>query len=158
MENIILTQSTTAPFRSFLFQGHVLDEKGNKMSKSIGNVIDAHKLLADSSVDLLRFYFIWKSSPIESLNFSLQEMSSRPYQIMSTLYYLHIYFKQNSSFDKFEQEKHNLLWVLNNKLLGVADIWLLSKLQFLVNVVTEGFEKCRFHEAQKQLKNLLSIL
>ncbi|HEY6163879.1 MAG TPA: isoleucine--tRNA ligase [Nitrososphaeraceae archaeon] len=155
MENIILTQSTTAPFRSFLFQGHVLDEKGNKMSKSIGNVIDAHKLLADSSVDLLRFYFIWKSSPIESLNFSLQEMSSRPYQIMSTLYYLHIYFKQNSSFDKFEQEKHNLLWVLNNKLLGVADIWLLSKLQFLVKVVTEGFEKCRFHEAAKAIEEFI---
>ena len=155
MENIILTQSTTAPFRSFLFQGHVLDEKGNKMSKSIGNVIDAHKLLADSSVDLLRFYFIWKSSPIESLNFSLQEMSSRPYQIMSTLYYLHIYFKQNSSFDKFEQEKHNLLWVLNNKLPGVADIWLLSKLQFLVKVVTEGFEKCRFHEAAKAIEEFI---
>jgi isoleucyl-tRNA synthetase len=155
MENIILTQSTTAPFRSFLFQGHVLDEKGNKMSKSIGNVIDAHKLLADSSVDLLRFYFIWKSSPIESLNFSLQEMSSRPYQIMSTLYYLHIYFKQNSSFDKFEQEKHNLPWVLNNKLLGVADVWLLSKLQFLVKVVTEGFEKCRFHEAAKAIEEFI---
>jgi isoleucyl-tRNA synthetase len=155
MENIILTQNTTAPFRSFLFQGHVLDENGNKMSKSIGNVIDAHKLLADSPVDLLRFYFIWKSSPIESLNFSLQEMSSRPYQIMSTLYYLHVYFKQNSSFDKFEQEQHNLQWVLNNKLLGVADVWLLSKLQFLVKVVTEGFEKCRFHEAAKAIEEFI---
>ena len=155
MENIILTQSTNAPFRSFLFQGHVLDEKGNKMSKSIGNVIDAYKLLADSSVDLVRFYFIWKSSPIESLNFSLKEMSSRPYQIMSTLYYLHIYFKQNSSFDKFEQNKHDLSWVLNDKLLGVADIWLLSKLQNLVRVVTEGFEKCRLHESAKAIEEFI---
>jgi isoleucyl-tRNA synthetase len=155
MENIILTQSATAPFRSFLFQGHVLDEKGNKMSKSVGNVIDAYNLLSDSSVDLVRFYFIWKASPIESLNFSLQEMSSRPYQIISTLYYLHIYFKQNSSFDKFENEKHNLIWALNNRLLGLADIWLLSKLQNLVKVVTVAFERCRFHEAAKAIEEFI---
>ena len=155
MENIILTQSATAPFRSFLFQGHVLDEKGNKMSKSVGNVIDAYNLLSDSSVDLVRFYFIWKASPIESLNFSLQEMSSRPYQIISTLYYLHIYFKQNSSFDKFENEKHHLTWALNNRLLGLADIWLLSKLQNLVKVVTVAFERCRFHEAAKAIEEFI---
>jgi isoleucyl-tRNA synthetase len=155
MENIILTQSAAAPFRSFLFQGHVLDEKGNKMSKSIGNVIDAYNLLSDSSVDLVRFYFIWKASPIESLNFSLQEMSSRPYQIISTLYYLHIYFKQNSSFDKFESEKHHLTWVLNNRLLGLADTWLLSKLQNLVKVVTVAFERCRFHEAAKAIEEFI---
>ena len=155
MENIILTQSATAPFRSFLFQGHVLDEKGNKMSKSVGNVIDAYNLLSDSSVDLVRFYFIWKASPIESLNFSLQEMSSRPYQIISTLYYLHIYFKQNSSFDKFENEKHHLTWVLNNRLLGLADTWLLSKLQNLVKVVTVAFERCRFHEAAKAIEEFI---
>ena len=84
MENVILTQQAVAPFKAFLFQGHVLDEKGNKMSKSIGNVVDANNLMEENSVDLIRFYFIWKSSPIESLNFSVQEMASRPYQIMST--------------------------------------------------------------------------
>ena len=41
MENVIMKQVGAAPFRSFLFQGHVLDEKGNKMSKSLGNIIDA---------------------------------------------------------------------------------------------------------------------
>jgi isoleucyl-tRNA synthetase len=155
MENIILTQSAEPPFRSFLFQGHVLDEKGNKMSKSIGNVIDAHKLLLDNSVDLVRFYFIWKSSPIESLNFSLNEMSSRPYQIVSTLYYLHIYFKQNSSFDKFEKDIHHLKWVMKNNLLDLAGVWLLSKLQNLVKVVTSAFERSRFHEGAKAIEEFI---
>ncbi|MFL6344631.1 MAG: isoleucine--tRNA ligase [Nitrososphaeraceae archaeon] len=155
MENIILTQSAKAPFRSFLFQGHVLDEKGNKMSKSIGNVIDANKLLLDNSVDLVRFYFIWKSSPIESLNFSLNEMSSRPYQIVSTLYYLHIYFKQNSSFDKFEKDTHHLQWIIKNNLLDLAGVWLLSKLQNLVKVVTVAFERSRFHEGAKAIEEFI---
>src|ERR671939_1434759 len=155
MENIVLTQRAEAPFRSFLFQGHVLDEKGNKMSKSIGNVIDAHTLLTDNSVDLVRFYFIWKSSPIESLNFSLSEMSSRPYQIMSTLYYLHAYFKQNSTFDKFEKDRHNLKWIMDNSLLDLAGIWLISKLQNLVKVVTIAFERSRFHEGAKAIEEFI---
>ncbi|MDQ3902730.1 MAG: isoleucine--tRNA ligase [Thermoproteota archaeon] len=155
MENIILNQSAEAPFKSFLFQGHVLDEKGNKMSKSIGNVIDAHTLLLDNSVDIVRFYFIWKSSPIESLNFSLTEMSTRPYQIMSTLYYLHVYFKQNSTFDKFEKNKHNLKWVMENDLLDLPAIWLLSKLQNLVKVVTTAHERSRFHEGAKAIEEFI---
>src|ERR687885_58376 len=155
MENIVLTQSAEAPFRSFLFQGHVLDEKGNKMSKSIGNVIDAHTLLTDNPVDLVRFYFIWKSSPRESLNFSLNEMSSRPYQIMSTLYYLHAYFKQNSTFDKFEKDRHNLKWIMDNSLLDLAGIWLLSKLQNLVKSVTTALERSRFHESAKALEEFI---
>lgn len=155
IDNVILSQSAVAPFRSFLFQGHVMDEKGNKMSKSVGNVLDAHKLLGQNSVDLVRFYFMWKSSPIESLNFSLQEMKSRPYQVMSTLYYLHVYLKQNSIFDKFEQEKQHIKWVLDNNLLGLSEVWLLSKLQRLIKLVTVAFEKCRFHEGAKAIEEFI---
>ncbi|MDQ3967876.1 MAG: isoleucine--tRNA ligase [Thermoproteota archaeon] len=151
MENVIMKQSALAPFRSFLFQGHVLDEKGNKMSKSLGNIIEADTLLTQNPVDLVRLYFMWKSSPIESLNFSLDEMKTRPYQILSTLHNLHVYFKQNSEFDRFNQEKHTLNWVIDNKLLGLTEIWLLSKLQKLVVEVTEAFDQCRFHEAAKAM-------
>jgi isoleucyl-tRNA synthetase len=155
MENVILNQRAIAPFQSFLFQGHVLDEKGNKMSKSIGNIIDACELLSGNPVDLVRFYFIWKSSPVESMNFSLQEMVSRPHQIMNTLYHLHIYFKQNSKFDKFEQERHDLQWALDNNLLGLSEIWLLSKLQRLVAEVTVAFERCRFHEGARSIEEFI---
>jgi isoleucyl-tRNA synthetase len=151
MENVIMKQSAVAPFRSFLFQGHVLDEKGNKMSKSLGNIIEADALLTENPVDLVRLYFMWKSSPIESLNFSLDEMKTRPYQILSTLHNLHVYFKQNSEFDRFNQEKHTLNWVIDNKLLGLTEVWLLSKLQKLVVEVSEALDHCRFHEAAKAM-------
>src|SRR5919109_70334 len=151
MENVIMKQSGLAPFRSFLFQGHVLDEKGNKMSKSLANIIEASTLLSENSADLIRLYFIWKSSPIESLNFSIDEMKTRPYQILSTLHNLHVYFKQNSEFDRFDQNKHTLNWVTDNNLLRSTEIWLLSKLQDLVAEVTEAFKHCRFHEAAKAI-------
>jgi isoleucyl-tRNA synthetase len=155
MENVILNQAGVAPFQSFLFQGHVLDEKGNKMSKSLGNVIEARTLLSDNPVDLVRLYFMWKSSPIESLNFSLDEMKTRPYQIMSTLHNLHVYFKQNSEFDKFDQDRHTLQWVADSNLLGPTEVWLLSKLQGLISEVTDSFERCRFHEGAKAIDEFI---
>ncbi len=155
MENVIMNEAGIAPFQSFLFQGHVLDEKGNKMSKSLGNVIEARALLSDNPVDLVRLYFIWKSSPIESLNFSLDEMKTRSYQILSTLHNLHVYFKQNSGFDKFDHDKHNLQWVADGNLLGQTEVWLLSKLQGLITEVTDSFSRCRFHEGAKAIDEFI---
>ncbi len=155
IENVTMNQKAVAPFRSFLFQGHVLDERGNKMSKSIGNVIDAHGLLDEHPVDLIRFYFMWKSSPIDSLKFSLQEMRSRPYQIMSTLYYLHVYFRLNSTFDGFDPRRHDLEWVVANELMSLSEIWLISKLQHLVGQVSVAFERCRFNEGAKAIEDFL---
>jgi isoleucyl-tRNA synthetase len=155
MENVIMKQSALAPFKSFLFQGHVLDEKGNKMSKSLGNIIEADALLNENPVDLVRLYFMWKASPIESLNFSLDEMKTRPYQILSTLHNLHVYFKQNSEFDRFDQEIHTLKWVISNKLLGLTEVWLLSKLQKLMLQVAESLHYCRFHEAAKAIDGFI---
>ena len=155
MENVIMNQAAIAPFQSFLFQGHVLDEKGNKMSKSLGNVIEARTLLSDNPVDLVRLYFMWKSSPIESLNFSIDEMKTRPYQILSTLHNLHVYFRQNSEFDKFDQDQHTLAWVVENNLLGQTEIWLMSKLQKLIMEVTDLFARCRFHEGAKAIDEFI---
>jgi isoleucyl-tRNA synthetase len=155
MQNVILTGRSLAPFKSFLFQGHVLDEKGNKMSKSLGNVIDAYHLLKENAVDLVRFYFMWKSSPIESLNFSLTEMTTRTYQIMSTLFYLHVYFSQNSQFDNFDWKTNDLGWVLKTDLLRIADKWVLSKLEYVINEVTTSFQKCRFHEGAKSVEEFV---
>ena len=155
MQSVILNNKPIAPFKSFLFQGHVLDEKGNKMSKSAGNVIEANLMLERNAIDLVRFYFIGKSSPIEALNFSLKEMISRPYQILSTLYYLHIYLKQNSVLDNFDRLVHNLTWVISNNLLETSEKWLLSGLQNLIKNVNTSFENCRFHEGTKFIEEFI---
>ena len=107
IENVILNNGPTPPYKSFLFQGHVLDEKGGKMSKSKGNVLEGADLLQKYPADLVRFYFMWKASPIEPLSFSTEELMSRPYQVINTLFNLHLYFKQNSKYDNFEKRKHS---------------------------------------------------
>jgi isoleucyl-tRNA synthetase len=155
MLNVILNNSSNSPFRSFLFTGHVLDEKGNKMSKSIGNVIDASLLLSENSVDLVRFYFLWKTSPIEPLNFSIKEMQSRPHQIISTLYYLHVYYKQNSEYDKFNYDPNGLHSNFYDGYLNTPDIWILTKLEKLINNVNNLINICKFHEAARSIEEFV---
>jgi len=154
IENVIFNNGPVAPYKSFLFQGHVLDKNGNKMSKSLGNVIDGKDLLVKYPVDLVRFYFMWKSSPIEPLSFSTDELMSRPYQVLSTLYHLHLYFKQNSEYDKFDETK-TIQWAQEKNLLQSPDIWLLSKLQKLIQNSNEFNDKCKFHEAAKALEDFI---
>ena len=156
VENVILAGGEpAAPFRSFLFQGHVLDEKGGKMSKSLGNVIEAEGLLAEAPVDLVRFYLLWKASPIEPLSFDRKEVSARPYQVASTLYHLHLHHAQNSSYDGFDAAEHTVAWAAAGSLLGHADRWLLSRLQGLVRAVTGLNDACRFHEAARAVDEFI---
>ncbi|MHA7646925.1 isoleucine--tRNA ligase [Nitrosopumilus sp. S4] len=154
IENVILNNAPTPPFKAFLFQGHVLDEKGGKMSKSKGNVMEGEELLQKYPADLVRFYFMWKASPIEPLSFSTDELMSRPYQVINTLFNLHLYFKQNSQYDNFDQTK-TIEWAKQNNLLTSPDIWLLSKLQKLVLKITEKNDTCKFHEGAKSIDDFI---
>lgn len=144
IENVILQNSSIPPYKAFLFQGHILDEKGNKMSKKLGNVVEGYKTLQDHSVDLLRFYLMRKADPSKSLNFSFEEMRSRPYQVISTLFNLHKYLKQNGEYDNFDKDKNTLEWAINQKLLSSPDYWILSKLQNLIHDVTQMFNNAHF--------------
>ena len=95
------------------------------MSKSKGNVVEASDLLEKYPVDLVRFYFMWKSSPIEPLNFSTKELMSRPYQVISTLYHLHTFYRQNSEYDKFDINETTIEWAKKNNLLTPPDLSLI---------------------------------
>ena len=125
------------------------------MSKSLGNVIDSIQFLTNNPVDVIRYYFLWKSSPAESLNFDVKEMLSRPHQIISTLYYLHIYFSQNSTYDKYNPKSHSLDWTKSRNHLSISEVWILSKFQDLISDFTAALDECRFHEAAKLLAEFI---
>ena len=154
IENVILNNAATPPYKAFLFQGHVLDEKGGKMSKSKGNVLEGAELLEKYPVDLIRFYFMWKASPIEPLSFSTDELMSRPYQVINTLFNLHLYFQQNSQYDNFDKS-NTIEWAKKKDLLTSPDIWVLSKLQKLIQILTEKNESCKFHEGAKVIDDFI---
>lgn len=155
LEHVILMGKPEAPYEAFLFYGFVLDAKGRKMSKSLGNVIEVNPLLQGRSADVSRFYLLWKCSPIDSMNFDIEELKGRPYQVLSTLYHLHRFFMQNAEYDRFDPRKHTLQWAKQNKALNTPDRWLLSKLQHAVKEITEKAETCEFNFVLSELEEFV---
>ena len=147
LEHVVLTGKPEAPYKAFLFQGLTQDSKGRKMSKSLGNVVETNKLLEKNSADLCRFYMTRKCSPIDFMNFDMQELNRRSYQVLSTLYHLSRFFMQNAAFDKFTPEKYSLDWAFKAGKLQPADLWLLSKLQEKIGDYTGKLERCEFNAA-----------
>ena len=147
LEHVVLTGEPVAPYKSFLFQGLTQDAKGRKMSKSLGNVVETNKLLEKNSADLCRFYMTRKCSPIDFMNFDMQELNRRPYQVLSTLYHLSRFFMQNATFDEFNPGKYTLAWAFEANKLQPADLWLLSKLQEKIEDYTDKLERCEFNAA-----------
>jgi isoleucyl-tRNA synthetase len=155
LEHVIRTGKAEAPYKAFLFQGLTQDAKGRKMSKSLGNVVETSKLLDTTSADLSRFYMMKKCSPIDFMNFDLQELNRRTYQILSTLYHLSRFFLQNAEFDKFDPQKYTVEWAEENGLLSEPDRWVLSKLQGQIGEYDSRLEACQFNAAVAILEDFV---
>jgi len=153
--NVILTGRPQAPYGKFLFQGHVLDEKGQKMSKRLGNVLQGLDLLRNNSADVSRFYVISKASPEDSVNFDVKEMSGRPYQVLNTLYHLHLYLQQNGVLDGYDPGKNTASWAAGRKLLTIVDRWLLAKLSRAEEAVYGSYSRARFNDGAKAVEELV---
>lgn len=159
VENVILTMRDQSPYEAFLFMGHVLDEKGEKLSKSKGNFVPVGELLQATSVDLVRLYLNWKASPIDSINFSKSEMVTRPYQILNTLYHMHVFYLQNAAFDGFkfspEEAMRRLQKEDGSKTLSKPDRWLLSELGFLVDECTKSYTQASYSEVARAIEDFI---
>jgi isoleucyl-tRNA synthetase len=155
LEYVILTGKAQAPYRAFLLQGLTQDAKGRKMSKSLGNVIEANKTLEAHSSDVFRFYVLRKCPPADANDFDVQELSRRPYQVLSTLYHLSRFLLQNGEFDGFNPMEHRLDWASRKGQLKLPDLWLLSRLQETVETYTMRLEACQFNFALAILEDFV---
>ncbi len=160
LEHIIFTGKPEAPYRGFLFQGLTQDAKGRKMSKSLGNIVETNKLLENTSADLCRFYMMRKCPAIDFMNFNVQELKRRSYQVLSTLYHLSRFFLQNAEFDDFKPKnyrfkRNKMSWDKKIVALKPADRWLLSKLQETIEECTIKLERCEFNIAMAVLENFV---
>ena len=153
--NVIRSGKPLAPYRMFLFQGHVLDEKGEKMSKSLGNFIGGLDVLRNYSVDAARLYILSKASPEDSVSVDLKEITGRPYQVLNTLYHLHVYLQQNGSVDRYDTRRHTVSWASKRRELTLVDRWMLSKLAGAEERVVSAYGAAKFNEAARTVEELV---
>ncbi len=147
IEGVLLNGKS--PYNSFLFTGHVVDEKGEKMSKSKGNVIYARDILSKYPADLVRLYLMWKTSPIDTLNFDQREMMERPYQILNTLNNLHIYYSINAKYDGYK-------WSEGNRgKISEKEVWIISELNEVIKSYMELYKRRKINDMVRALDKFL---
>jgi isoleucyl-tRNA synthetase len=140
-----------APFESILSHGFVVDGKGLKMSKSVGNVIAPEDILKKYGADILRIW-VASSNYAEDLriDYSILDQHADSYRkIRNTFRYL--LGNLNDSFEAIDLNKIDL------KQLPELEQYMLHKIYYLNLNFTKYFKNYDFHNLYKELLNFCTV-
>ena len=126
-------------YKNVICAGHVVDEKGEKMSKSKGNVINPDEMIGKSGVDAIRLQF-FMTNPGEPKRFSFNLMMESVIPFLTILYNCNNYYKQ------LEDKKLKV---------SVEDKWILSKLNSLIEESTKNLERYSVDDAFRQISDFV---
>ena len=130
------------PFKTVYVHALVRDEKGQKMSKSKGNVIDPLEIIDKYGADTLRFTLTSLNTPGRDVRLSEQRIAGyRNFVTKITNAYKFAEFKGIYPFT--DKDKVNPNHIFN--------IWIINEFQELYKKVQENYEKYYFHEVANQL-------
>ena len=129
------------PFNYVYLHGIIRDEKGRKMSKSLGNSPDPLDLIAKYGADAIRFSFLYNTSQGQDIHFSekLLEMGSA---FANKVW-------NASRFVLSNLEDFNVSTTVDNSEFKLEDKWILSKLQTASKLINENMEKYELDAAAK---------
>ena len=124
------------PFENCIVLGHVLDEHGQKMSKSKGNGVDPMELLDTVGADATRWHFYTCSAPWLPTRLGLKNVQETQRGFLSTLWNVYSFYVLYAEIDQFNPLKYSQYESKN-----VMDKWIISKLNTLVKEVAENLDK-----------------
>jgi valyl-tRNA synthetase len=129
-----------APWKDIAISGHVLDPKGEKMSKSKGNAIAPQDVISKHSADALRF---WAASSKlgEDLPFQEKDLVTGG-KTINKLWNASRFVLMNLKDYTPEKAK-----------LTLVDKWILSKLQKVIKASTENFEAYDYSRCKAETEN-----
>lgn len=124
-------------FKNIISNGLVLDAKGNKMSKRLGNAVDPFTTIEEYGSDPLRWYMITNSQPWDNLKFDVAGVDEVKRKFFGTLYNTYGFFALYANVDKFTYTEEEVAIEERPEI----DRWILSLLNSLILEVTEAYEK-----------------
>lgn len=125
-------------FRNVISTGLILDHKGNKMSKHLGNVIDPIEIIETYGSDSLRWYLIANSLPWDNLKFNKGGIEEVHRKFFGTLHNIYSFFAIYANIDNYNYDNYKKLEVPLEKRPEI-DCWILSLLNSLIKEVDEQF-------------------
>ena len=135
-----------APFDTVLIHGLVRDDKGRKMSKSLGNGIDPLEVISQYGADALRFTLVTGNAPGNDMRFYMERVeASRNFanKVWNASRFMMMNFEQ-ADFSHVELPD-----------LTSADRWILSKFNTLAKDVTDNMDKYELGIAVQKLNDFI---
>lgn len=149
------------PYKNLIVSGLVLDEKGEKLSKSKGNYKDPRTLFDSFGADVVRLYLI--DSPLvkgQSLKFSEKGLGQKIKDVFLPLYNSYRFLIQNILRYEIQSGK-NFVYnpeVLFNKNLNITDKWIIAYEQRLLKFFHQEMEHYRLYTVVSELLSFLDKL
>ncbi|SMO88050.1 Isoleucyl-tRNA synthetase [Saccharicrinis carchari] len=139
-------------FKNIISNGLVLDKKGNKMSKRLGNAIDPFEVIEEFGSDPLRWYMITNAQPWDNLKFDINGVDEVKRKFFGTLYNTYSFFALYANVDGF---------VCSEKEIPVEerpeiDRWIISLLNSLIKEVSECYEAYEPTKAGRAIQNFVT--
>lgn len=139
-----------APYLSVLTHGFVVDGAGRKMGKSTGNVIAPEEIIEKFGAEILRLWATYEDyrDDIKISKDIISRLVETYRRIRNTLRFLHANIN-----DDFNPAQDTVPY----EQLSSLDKWMLSRLQRLIERVTEAYNNYTFHQIYHSIQNFCTV-
>ena len=144
----------TVAFKNVISLGHILDERGQKMSKSKGNAIDPWLVLEQYGADAFRWYMYTSGPAGDSRRFSLNAVGEVVKKFWSTLWNTYSFFVTYANIDGWSPKAD----APAPQQRDLLDQWLLAELNGLVQQVTAAYEDYDAVNATRPIEDFVERL
>ena len=138
-------------YENVIVMGLVLDENGEKMSKSKGNSVSPMEALGTYGADAIRWYFYTNSAPWLPNRFYGKAVQEGQRKFMGTLWNTYAFYVLYANIDNFNPMDHTL----DYEKLSVMDKWLLSKMNTMVKMADADLAAYKIPEAGRDLESFV---
>ncbi len=140
------------PYKSCVMCGLISDKNGQKMSKSLGNVVNPDELIDKYGADAVRLYFCSNSAPWMGQKFDEAGLAEIQRKTLSTLWNVYSFFVLYANIDGFEPRD------IRECKLSLMDKWLLSQLNELIDNIDALMKDFNFTDTTRGLCDFIDIL
>ena len=141
-------------YKNVICLGLVLDGRGQKMSKRVGNVVEPLAVLDAHGADALRWYLFTASHPGEPRRFSDKLVNETLRRVILTLWNVYSFFTNYATIDEFQPDQVPQDWKPGNEL----DRWILSELNVLISHVDDYLETYNPTDAGRRIQEFIDGL
>ena len=132
------------PFHTVFIHGLVRDDKGRKMSKSLGNGIDPLEMANQYGADALRFNLVTGNSPGNDMRFYTERCEAMR-NFANKIWNASRFLMMNLTIDQCELPEK----------LELEDKWILSKLNSVIPEITENMERYELGVAAQKVYDFI---